>query len=947
MSRMFFYSRLWAGLIAGLCVWILCLVPAAQAAPPAAVQLASQSATPVELGQGIWYLEDPSGRLSAVEVLNAPAERWRQSPGATPSFAYTQSAYWFALRLRNPAQEHTEQILEVAYPVLDQLELYRQQTAGPIQKLYLTGDYFPFEQRPLAHRNFLFPLFFEGFETQDLLLRVQTSSALQVPLRLWNERAFWIADQIGLSFEMLYYGVMLALMLYNLFIYLSIRNEAYLLYALFVGFFTLFQICLHGFGLQFLWPDNPDFNEQVMKLSLSAAIALGCIFTTNFLQLRASHNLFYGWLLGAALLATANVVLTPIISYQASIFAALALSLGACLGGVVSGFVRWFEGFKLAQYYSIAWIAFILGTMLFALNKMGLLPRTLITENAMSIGVALQVILLSFALANRVRLAQQEKDAAQAQALSFLQRYRQLYENAIEGLFQLNPELQVITTNQAMLKLFGFQSKTQVTDQGSALLLDYIVNADARAEMRDNLHSQDQLQNFECLCRRRDGGEFWASWTIRAMYADQQQLSHYEGAVVDISARREKVRIEQEKHAAVAASEAKSRFLATMSHEIRTPMHGIQGMLELLLGTALAERQRHYALTARNSCRHLLAIINDILDLSKIEAHRLQLESIDFDLQELVSSCAQLFAESAQRKGLELRAEVASDCPERVSGDPLRLRQILSNLLSNAIKFTLQGKVEIRVKPAGHGNPDKPIFRFTVSDTGTGIDPAQQARIFEAFAQADESTARQFGGTGLGLTICRQLVQQMGGHIGVDSTPGQGSRFWFDVPLDLAASTPVKAHEATPRADTPALPQAARLLLIEDNPTNQLVAKAMLERMQHKVDIVDNGPDALHAWQQHHYDVLLVDIQLPGMDGYTIAEEIRRLESISGQHTRLIALTANASADDRERCLSAGMDDFLAKPFTFEALQQILTAHLQAAVSAPDADPSTAYVSPA
>ena len=928
MLHIFSYSPYRVGLLVGLCLW----VATTWAIPFTNEQATSLAETPAQLGEGIWYLEDPTGQLSASEVLAMPAERWQQSRNSTPSFAYTNSAYWFALRLHNPDSRATEQILEVAYPVLDRIELFRSKPVGNAYKLYQTGDTLPFDQRPLAHRNFLFPLAFEGYETHDLLMRVQTSSALQIPLRLWNERSFWIADQTKLSFEMLYYGLLLALMLYNFFIFLSIRSESYLLYSLFVGSFTLFQVCLHGFGLQFLWPDSPHFNERIMMLSLSASIALGSIFACNLLELRSSHSIFYGWLLAIALLSTVNVILTPFITYQASIIAALGLSIAACLGGTISGFVRWFEGFKLAQFYTIAWIAFILGTLLFALNKMGVVPRTLITENAMSVGVALQLILLSLALANRIHLAHQEKDSAQAQALSYLQRYRMLYENAIEGLFQLDPKLYAITANRALLKLFGFHSKAQITMCDSSFLLDYIATEEDRAYLSEELQSKGRLEDFECLCRRPDGSEFWASWTILAMYDEAHELSHYEGSVVDTSARREKDRMEQEKRAAIAASEAKSRFLATMSHEIRTPMHGIQGMLELLLGTRLEEKQRHYAVTARNSCQHLLQIINDILDLSKIEANRLQLENIDFELREQINSCMQLFAESARRKDLMLQSKVSDTCPRWVAGDPLRLRQILSNLLSNAIKFTLQGSIELTVKPTNEADPY--LLRFTISDTGTGIDPAQQARIFDAFSQADESTARQFGGTGLGLTICHELVQQMGGQMGVDSAPGQGSQFWFDLPLNHAISSPVQEETESRHSDSPALPSATRLLLIEDNPTNQLVAKAMLERMQLTVDIVDNGPDALRAWRQRHYDILLVDIQLPGMDGYTIAEEIRRLESIGGQHTRLIALTANASADDRERCLSAGMDDFLAKPFTFEALQQTLAAHLQATAGA-------------
>ena len=500
---------------------------------------------------------------------------------------------------------------------------------------------------------------------------------------------------------------------------------------------------------------------------------------------------------------------------------------------------------------------------------------------------------------------------------------RSLIESNIDALMTTDPSGIITDVNKQMEALTGCTRDELI----GAPFKSYFTDPE-RAEAAIKLVLREKkVTDYELTARALDGKKTVVSYNATTFYDRGRTLQGVFAAARDVTERkRVEAELQQAKSAAESASRTKSDFLASMSHEIRTPMNAIMGIADLLAKTPLSPEQNKYVQIFRRAGDNLLNLINDILDLSKVEASQLELERTGFSLNELLEKVMEMVAVRANEKGLTLVCEIERGTPTDLVGDPTRLCQVLLNLVGNAIKFTEAGTVSMRVKPDKNFSVPTAL-RFTVSDTGIGIPDEKLGRVFERFTQADSSTTRRFGGSGLGLTISKRLVELMGGTIGAESQIGKGSVFSFAVPFEVWTDPMRRA--VIPVGATADLPlPALHILLVEDSPDNRTITVAYVEDTPYRIDVAENGSIACRMFKAGHYDLVLMDRQMPVMDGLTATREIRAWEQANDKvPTPIIALTASALKGDREMCLAAGCTAFLTKPIKQEVLLQAIKEH--------------------
>ena len=513
---------------------------------------------------------------------------------------------------------------------------------------------------------------------------------------------------------------------------------------------------------------------------------------------------------------------------------------------------------------------------------------------------------------------------------------RSLIESNIDALMTTDPSGIITDVNKQMEALTGCTRDELI----GAPFKDYFTDPQRAEAGIKRVLREKSVTDYELTARARNGRQTVVSYNATTFYDRNRKLEGVFAAARDVTERkRVEAELQLAKAAAESASRTKSDFLASMSHEIRTPMNSILGIADLLARTSLTPEQDRYVQIFRRSGANLLNLINDILDLSKVEASQLELEQTGFSLVDELDKTIEMVAPRALEKGLTLTCDIAPDVQTDLIGDPTRLRQVLLNLLGNAIKFTPAGRVSLRVEP--DQDPAVPTgLRFTVADTGIGISAGQQDQVFERFAQADSSTTRRFGGTGLGLTICKRLVELMGGRIWVKSEVGQGSLFAFAAPFELWAAA--NRPETAPPGDGPGPPlPMLRILLAEDSADNCTIALAYLEDTPYWVEIAANGAVACELFEAGQFDLVLMDRQMPVMDGLTATRTIRAWEKANGRSpTPIIALTASALKGDRETCLAAGCTAYLSKPIKQAVLLQAISDHASVTGSAEAALPA-------
>ena len=509
------------------------------------------------------------------------------------------------------------------------------------------------------------------------------------------------------------------------------------------------------------------------------------------------------------------------------------------------------------------------------------------------------------------------------------EKYRSIFENAIEGIFQTTPEGSYMSVNPALASICGYDSVDELMRTITHIAKQLYVRPGRRAEFIAIMQEKGSVRDFESQIYRRDRSIIWISERARTVRDQDGKLLYYEGTVEDVTARREaEEAVKRARDGALESARLKSEFLANMSHEIRTPMNGIIGMTGLLMDTEMNPKQRDFTQTIASSADALLTIINDILDFSKIEAGMLLFEEIDFQLGAVVEGSVELLAARAASKHIELASLVYQDVPTRLRGDPGRLRQVLTNLVGNAVKFTEKGEVIVRAN-CQESTDTQVVIRFSVTDTGIGISPEGQERLFQAFVQADGSTTRRFGGTGLGLAICKQLVNRMGGEIGVTSELGKGSTFWFTARFETQANGGMAVAR-------PANLQNVRVLTVDDNETNRAILHHLFTNWGMREQQAGSGAEALSilhaaAGRGRMFDLAILDMQMPTMDGLELALAIKKDPRFGS--IRIVMLTSVDRQEDPEELRETGVDAYLTKPIKqaqlFDCLSLVMSTDVE------------------
>lgn len=742
-----------------------------------------------KLDSGLEYFFDANGSMQLEDIIQKHHQgEFLYKESGTLRFSYTRKSIWLTFTIKNRTAETIAPILQIRYPPLDFINFYIVDSNDNLIAEDTGGDKTFYTQRKIESRNHLFQFTVPAGETRSAYLRVSTSSSLFLPMYLSSPIGLYEREHYGQAGMGIFYGIAFSLVVFNLFLLVTIRDSVYLHYILYVSFYTFFLASLDGF-LYRLWPLSPAWENTSIYLFQWLSGLFLAIFCRKFLQTK-KHSPKSDFVLKALFLcfATGSVLMLIVDLNLLTRFSAPMILI--CATAVVAiTIVRVAQGYRPAVFFLVGMGSFSIGMYMVAAGALNLHDSYEFAPVIFKIGASIEMFFFSVALAYRINTLRKEK---------------------------------------------------RIADQMAAA---------ARAE-----------------------------------------------------------------------TQAKSTFLANMSHEIRTPMNGVLGMLELMQDTDLTQEQRDYIETAFRSGKVLLHLLNDVLDLSKIDAEKLELEQVEFSIHRLAADLEKLFSAQIRDKNLQYKISIAEDVPPWIIADRTRVWQILANLVGNAIKFTTFGSVELMIRLC---EKQQDHLCVAVVDEGIGIPKNAQQKIFTSFSQADSSTTRKFGGTGLGLTISKKLVEIMGGELRVESILGKGSTFSFDFKILIGTHSSARQDMTIENGVIYTSCEGLTALVVDDNQVNRKVAQAMLKKLNVDVMLAEDGEDAINKASQYGYDIIFMDVQMPTMDGYQATRHIKQFCPLNAE-TPIIAMTANSMPGDRELCLTQGMDGYIAKPIQKESLRKVI-----------------------
>ncbi|SFM55622.1 PAS domain S-box-containing protein [Marinobacter pelagius] len=927
--------------VPALMVWVLLalvLLPSTVAAQDLCrdgkLVLDSNTSSIRNLGSCVSYLEDPGQSMTFREVLALEPGAFTRHEGGVLNFGYTESAYWTRMDLEPRAgAARTDWILELALPLVDQVNLFLVRD-GELVDQRQAGYQDNWQERDLAVPNPTFRLKLAPDTVNTVYLRITNTNTFRLPISLWHPDSYIEKVSVDEAVRGVLLGAVLAILAYNLFVAVSVRERSNVYYVLYLVSATIFIFTEQVHGVQLLDSRPVLFNKEYLHFQIVLTWFWGLLMARSLLETRERSRDLDQIVRLCLYSVGATFVLCFFLPYHVAMEWIVLGSILLSIILIVVSYLSWRYYNPAARSYFFAWTLALIGFGIYALTVMGYLPLNTFTSYSPQFGLTAQIILFSFALADRIKQVQGEALGWSERALANLRRYQSLFDNAVEGVFQMSPDRRFVTANPAMARMLGYNSSRELLRRNPDVLETCIADDRLRRLVVEQLEARGTVKGIEARYLTRDGEERWATISLHTAYDTDGEPTHLEGTCIDVTESRQRQRIEREreqerleKELARNSAEAKSQFLANMSHEIRTPLAAIIGYGETLLDPDLTETEKKSsAETVVRSGRHLLDLVNDILDHSKIDANKLDVDVIPVNLPELLDEIRAFFTPRAREKGLDFSIICEYPLPEQIRTDPTRFRQIIINLCGNALKFTEKGSISLSIRC----DRETGMLMARVVDTGIGMKQEQLRRLFDPFAQGSAAISRQYGGTGLGLSISRRLAELLGGNITVASTYGEGSEFELSIrtgPLDQVhflrdASELSQRRRAIPMVAAPRL--TGRILCAEDNEVNRRLVSLLVSRTGADLVHVVNGAEALELAIREPFDLILMDIQMPVMNGRDATAALRE----AGVNTPVIALTANVMAEDIADYRRAGCNEHLAKPIDKQRFYEVLARYL-------------------
>ena len=915
---------------------VLLLIPTAEADLFQPRILSLHSEVPKQQANSfIRILEDKENRLTIDDILQKERQNDFVSPKdpSTLNLGYSQSTFWIKLAVKNESIENSfEWWYQLDLPLLEQSEFYLFSSDGGIEipKIHKRMNYdTPLKDRDVNHITQVYRLSLDQGEKAVIYLKINTDFSIHLPLYLYTPEGFANSVAVEELFYGGFIGSLLILIAYNLFMYISVKESTFLYYILYMASYLIFLITERVHGLSLLGEIPTFFHKGNLFFFIWVTWLFALALARSFLETKEHEPDLDAIIKLFIALATVSIIVSPLISSTITIQWAVFGTIPYAILMVWIAYIAMVRGNTVAHFYFTAWFLNFGGVVVYAFTVTGHLPFNFITSNSPHLGIICQMVIISFALADRIKVAQRRATSATQQSLVHLNRYQSLFNNAVEGIFQISLNREFIDANPAMAKILGYDSpKALITHVQDALHICYPITDDLAKVIHQVEHGKD-IHELEARYTGLDGNTRWATSTVRIIYDQDRNPSHLEGTFIDITERVERLNDRLKKDIAEASASAKSRFLANMSHEIRTPLTAIIGYGESLLDETLSDdEKRESSEIVIQSGKHLLELVNDILDHSKIDADKMSTEKIMIKLLPVFDEIKTYFVPKAAEKQIDFNIQYEFPLPQEIETDPTRLKQILINLCANALKFTENGNISMTIRC---DKPAEQLF-IKITDTGVGVKKEQLEKLFDPFAQAAPSVARQHGGTGLGLSISKRLAEMLGGTVTVSSVFGEGSQFEVSIstgPLEHIKLLKNKSELNQQKNNLASIEipnLRGQVLYAEDNELNCKLVQSLVNKTGADITLVSNGAKALELVTRcdERFDLILMDIQMPVMNGRDATRAIRE----AGINTPIIAFSANVMAQDVAEYKEAGCTDFMPKPIQKSPFYSMLSLYL-------------------